>query len=224
MLDELRRDIERRLGDLLGEADKLRRALTALRSNGARSSSSSAGSSTTRSRRATTAATTRRPARASERRVRVGGRCQAFRHGPGHHVTGGVRRYQDRDPGGAGERHRDDGRRGGQRDRARMSEHQHDAVQAGQVRRGDQGRPRVPAHPTQRDQPARVDVGACATAANRLQVHAFRPTARRNAHFRVQCSSLRRCSGVPWKWLEPPGSRSGVISQNPDRGEVHCIR
>ncbi|MBV9195785.1 MAG: hypothetical protein JO168_16725 [Solirubrobacterales bacterium] len=63
MLDELRRDIERRLGDLLREADKLRGALTALGSDGARSSSSRAESSTKRSRRATTAPTTRRPAR-----------------------------------------------------------------------------------------------------------------------------------------------------------------
>ena len=37
MLDELRRNIQRRLDDLLGEADKLRRALTALGSDRATS-------------------------------------------------------------------------------------------------------------------------------------------------------------------------------------------
>jgi CRP-like cAMP-binding protein len=62
MLDELRRDLQRRLEDLLGEADKLRHALTALGSDGQTTGSSA--SAVARSRRSTTTPTSRRPARA----------------------------------------------------------------------------------------------------------------------------------------------------------------
>lgn len=63
MLDELRRDIERRLNDLLSEADKLRHALEALGPDGHAASSRAHGqSSAPRARRATSAR--RAPARA----------------------------------------------------------------------------------------------------------------------------------------------------------------
>ena len=158
MLDQLRQQIQTCLDELLGEADKLRRALAALGSrDGAAPPSTSAAPSAAperagrRARSAPASRTaTRKPARprpsTSTAPPTASASRRAARQSPApHRGSHGPRRDQDRRPSGALRRRRADRRPGRDRDRTRPRDGQHHALKARQQRRGDEGRSRLPA-------------------------------------------------------------------------------
>jgi hypothetical protein len=118
MLDQIRRDIQARLEDLLGEIDKLRRALTALTSRESepdrsgratpRASSASAGESAAKSSRAATPRAPRTRKASVPPRPTAPAPASSAGAGAGADRAG---RDQGRRPGSAQGRQRDDGRR-----------------------------------------------------------------------------------------------------------------
>jgi len=148
MLDQIRRDIQALLDELLGEIDRLRRALAALtsresepdRSGRAAPAGSAAGESVARSPRdASGRADTHSFGAAAA--VGAGGR-QLSRRSYSRADRAG--RDQGCGPGRAKGRQRDDGRRDRGRYRTRPRDNKHDPLKARQIRRDHQGRSRLP--------------------------------------------------------------------------------
>ena len=222
MLDQLRRDIQTRLDELLADAQKLRHALTALTSHDSASSRTTNGASTAtrraktaassppstpaRTRRASTprsAATSKPTKRAASQAAAASAEATAA---PRPHCSG---RHQGRRPQRARQRERDDRRRSRRRHGARPRQRQHDALEARQERRGDQGSAWLSARSAGRhDEQLRTD-----DRARRAAFRRARPTGGREGHSGLRNDprgSLLWICEVPLCLLFTPGATLGA--------------
>ena len=147
MLDQIRREIQARLEELLGEIDKLRRALTALTSRESepdrrRRAAPVAGSAAGQSAKSPAPQRVGPHTHSLSSAAPLGAARQPSRRPCPHTYRAGC--DQGCGPGRAKRRQRDDRRRDPRRHRTRPRDGQHNPLEARDVGRDHQGRPRLP--------------------------------------------------------------------------------